>query len=160
MIEIVIGEWSLLVDPQATKDRYRTSDSLPSSCRCRYCRNFVAARERVFPDELLAVLEQLGVDRSREAETQEVAEVGPGWHHYIGHFPFVGEVLEGVDPWKPIPMGERAAIWFNGASVPMTASMRDSFADQPTMLVRFAVTVPWVLSAPPSRKPAGHGGQN
>lgn len=155
MKEIVIAEWSLLVDPEATRARYRTSASLPSSCKCRYCRNFVAARERVYPHELKSVLEQLGVDPTREAETQEVAEVGPGWHHYIGHFPFVGGVLEGVDPWKPIPMGDSAAVWFNDARVPMTPSMRDSFADQPILLVRFAVTVPWVLSSPPSRKGSG-----
>ena len=156
MKEIVIGEWSLLVDREATEASYRTSTSLPSSCKCRYCRNFVAAREQVYPRELETVLSQLGIDPSREAETGEVAEISPGWHHYIGHFPFVGEVLEGVDPWKPLPMGATAALWFNGAPVPMTPAMRASFAGQPVVLVRFAVTVPWLLSTPPSRRgPSG-----
>jgi hypothetical protein len=152
----VIGEWTLLADPGATAARYQSSTSLPATCKCRYCRNFVAARERACPPELLVLMKRLGIDITREAETSVVKTLGGGMHRYVGHFPFVGTLLEALSPSYPLPMGAGAAISFTGSPVPMTSAMRAAFAGQPLVLLRFNLVLPSVLetaSAPTQRDP-------
>ena len=86
-------------DPEATRDAYAKVEGGINSCKCGYCANYRLVRERVYPQEFRAVLEQLGIDYSKEVEldhlTDDESRDGPNYGQSVsGHYAFVGRVLK------------------------------------------------------------------
>ena len=87
------GNWRFECDSEATQVAYsRVSRGGAESCSCNGCRNFVGARNRVFPDAFLELLATLGVGPLKDAEAYHNARLAPGRHDYGGWYHFIGQL--------------------------------------------------------------------
>jgi hypothetical protein len=136
------GQCTYTCNREATVAAYRSIEHGGSeTCRCHGCRNFARVRGRVFPTEFLALLDELGIDARKDAETYQLGQVSPGRHWYGGWFHFVG-VLEATGDFPVVNFGGDFTAWMCRASAPRLSSLEGSSAVQLEFL---AAAVPWVL---------------
>ncbi|MBZ5548545.1 MAG: hypothetical protein LAO22_11425 [Acidobacteriia bacterium] len=143
MKELRLGDQVIRYDREATAVAYSVVPSGDADhCACIYCRNFAALRANVYPPPFRALLDQLGIDPSKEAEVYDAAgpfelKIRPtgGWFYFVGELIETGERLMQtgdfqywVQPSFPRPpacFGERVAA------------------------IEFAAQIPWVLEEGP-----------
>lgn len=91
---IEVGDYHLEVDAQATANCYAVRGAQgPEACDCCYCRNWVAGREILVPEEISNLLSQLGIPKDGEIEVWRV----PGDDHphgYGGWYMLVGRITQ------------------------------------------------------------------
>jgi hypothetical protein len=134
--------WILEVDAAATSAAYAAAGPVgPEACRCRDCRNFIAARDAAYPAELKELATRLGVVPLTETEIWEYGPFDseqPLVRLYGGFFHFVGRILR--DPGT----GD-----FDVHFRPDRSLLPDAFGAQPVVQVGFSFPVPWMLEEPP-----------
>ena len=146
METIAVGSWRITVHREATAKVYRGLQGDPERCGCRECRNFVAAREVVYPKVFQELLEHLGIDYRKESEVYHFCRLQNGSHLYGGCYHCIGTVEatgEGgsrdhicLDPARP---DFRLTVGSCRALAP------DDFGDEELVELTFEVEVPWVL---------------
>ena len=155
MERIGLGRWELEADRDATREAYA---NVPmggaEECPCEPCKNFIAVRERVYPGEVLALFEKLGISFEREVEVYHMARMESGKHFYGGWFHFVGRILSGGDAvkhvaenvWQPDLEGvtEDFSLGFRSRA----ELLRKPFEGKTIVQVEFTANVPWVISSP------------
>jgi len=139
------GEWQFECDPEATILAYSdVEQGGAEGCTCNGCRNFVAARGRVFPKAFLEFLATVGVDPLKDAEAYHVARLAPGCHAYGGWFHFVGQLNVDGD-FGVVDFGDGFTACLCSASAPRLGS----FEGLSVVQLEFqAEAVPWMLSEP------------
>lgn len=96
---IKFQEWTLLCDPEATAQAYAQLDEGGAEeCGCAYCRNFAAVRHTVYPQCVLDLLADLGVDYRKEVEVIHFFRERSDRHYYGWWLHAVGRVLSGPSP--------------------------------------------------------------
>ena len=91
-------EWLFEVDSEQTIQTYETIESgSPERCTCSNCKNFKTNRLNIYPQEIISLLTELGIDYRKEAEIFEIERLKNGLHVYGGWFHFKGKILEGKD---------------------------------------------------------------
>lgn len=94
-------DWKLRADSYHTQIAYQTIQGVTRSCDCRWCSNFVAVREDVYPRDVLALLDDLGVDHTKEADLyQQDRDPSLGKILYRWWFYFIGHIEEGRQAWE------------------------------------------------------------
>ena len=137
-----LGEWEFGVDRVATVGAHsREPLGGADTCTCNGCRNFVAARERVFPAPFLVLLDSLGIDWRKDGEASLYGPTSSGLYLYGGWFHFVG-TLDKTGDFPMVPMGDRFKVWLCRDNAPPLATMKDL----PRVQLEFEAEVPWVLS--------------
>ncbi len=114
-----------------------------AECGCSYCRNFIAQRASVNPQSFLALLDQLGIDPTKEGEVYECGPTQDGRRLYGGWLFFTGQVLE---PGQNHVQQDGMEYWVNGDKrlpVPNGDFGHDLLA------LEFTTSIPWVLSEEP-----------
>lgn len=96
MREHRIAGWTLGCDPDQTRSAYSRSSRGAHDCQCAGCRNFLTVRDDFYPPSLLLMLDQLGIDKHKEAEVYEMGPQGEG-RLYGGWYHFIGRVIENAD---------------------------------------------------------------
>jgi hypothetical protein len=128
----------------------------PEECGCQHCLNFSAIRAQIYPPQVLALFEELGVSPNREVEAYHLARLPSGRHLYGGRFHFVGSILSGADAAKQVaenlwqPDFEEADENFSLGFSSRLSLVRKTSAGLPLVQLEFTATVPWVL---PSTEP-------
>jgi hypothetical protein len=118
--------------------------------------NFAAARTQIYPAQVLALFEKLGISPNREVEVYHMARLSSGRHLYGGWFHFVGSILSGSEAWKQVgenlrqPDLEEVDENFSLGFTSRLGLVREVFAGSPLVQLEFAAKVPWVL---PSTEP-------
>jgi hypothetical protein len=140
-----LGQSKYCVDRDATTLAYsQGGKGGADTCNCSGCRNFRLARAKVFPAEFIALLDQLGIDPSKDGEVYHNGQMAPGRHDYAGWFHFVGELTETGD-FTPITLAEGFTVYLCPASAPRLASLERL----PVVQLEFhVVSVPWLLDEP------------
>jgi hypothetical protein len=138
-------QWLHTVDREATIAAYKRADhGGADTCDCSGCRNFRLARKLVFPDEFVALLDQLGIDPSKDAEVYHNARLSPGCHHYGGWFHFIG-TIDGEGDSSHVRLAGAFESWLCPASAPRLSA----FNGLPLVQLEFiAEAVPWLLAEP------------
>jgi len=128
------------------------SESGPDRCTCRDCKNFLAARERIYNPQVLELFRKLGIDPQREAEVviyplpdRPGYRVGNGWFHVVGR------VLEGPPDRRggtllfvhTEPYDMDLLVTSHAGLIP------DSFDGHPVIQLEWSGPVPWMLDEPP-----------
>ncbi|MHA7100678.1 hypothetical protein [Roseivirga pacifica] len=91
-IQVDYRGWRLYSDKEKTEQAYKEFEhSGAESCACDYCKNFIAQRETLFPEEIKELLREVGVDYKKEIDVSELARLENGLHYYIGWFQFKGD---------------------------------------------------------------------
>jgi hypothetical protein len=151
MEQFSVGRWRLACDPGATRDAYGAiTQAAPEACGCLPCRNFAAARNRVYSATVLDLFERLGIVPVREAEVYHLAPLALGLHLYGGFLHFVGAIESGEDALtssgaislEPVSDGFSLGFTARGSLV------HDAFRGRPLVQLEFTAQVPWVLSEP------------
>lgn len=102
MNELTIGRWRVEADTLATAAAYsQVKAGGADACTCGDCQYYRAHRENIMPGRLREILQSLGIDYRREAETTCV-DLRNGQVLYRGWFHFIGRVLDGADAWKGV----------------------------------------------------------
>jgi hypothetical protein len=99
-------DWEFEVDLELTRLTYQSvSVSGAERCVCNNCKNYVVYRDKVFPDEIKRLFDDLGIDYKKEVEVSSFGTDVNGLHNMGGWFHFKGRVLKGKDYRVPIPGG-------------------------------------------------------
>lgn len=87
-------KWKLMVDREATLAAYQKYTSGAERCNCLLCQNYIANRERVYPNEILMLFHELGIDFRKEftPEDFEVPKIR-GLYTYYTSFQFKGRFI-------------------------------------------------------------------
>ena len=162
VVSVTYRDWIFDVDTAATREAYaRARTGGAEDCGCDPCRNFVAAREAVYPDEILGLFARLGVDPKKEGEAYWCHRTSDGLHHYAGWFHFIGSVISGPpakvllgkDTWQQTLVEIRPGFWIGfdpEANAPRLAPLRSTLAVQ----VEFEAAIPWVCDRPEPDDPS------
>jgi hypothetical protein len=75
------------------------------TCECNDCKNYVTHRDKIFPEEVLELFNQLGIDYKKEVEIISYETLSNGLHHIGGWFHFKGRLLGGKDYRVPFSSG-------------------------------------------------------
>ena len=139
------GQWQFECDPEATQIAYsRVVHGGAETCTCIGCRNFIAARSRVFPPAFLAFLATLGVDPLKDAAAYHNARLAPGRHDYGGWYHFVGKLTVDGD-FEVVDFGNG----FTACLCAATAPRLETLEGLPVVQLEFhSEAVPWMLSEP------------
>ena len=156
MTNVRFRNWLLETDADATREAYARARSGGSEdCSCDHCRNFIAARALVYPDEVRNLFGRLGVDPEKEGEAYWTHRTADGLHHYGGWFHFVGAVIAGPpcrvetakDLWEYqfVEVEPHFSIGFDSkGNAPRLEPLRDANVVQ----IDFTACVPWTCDRP------------
>jgi hypothetical protein len=153
METVNVGRWNLKCDREATRVAYSSVLlGSPETCGCEDCLNLVAARNQAYPPEALAIFEQLGIDRTKEAETWRRYRDKSGLHHYGGFFHFVGSIESGKDAIEIVnEVGtfdlEKTRNYFEYGFTSNVHLLPESFAGKEVVQLEFQTRVSWVIEA-------------
>ncbi len=149
------ARWELECDPEATRAAYaKRPIGAPEECGCQGCRNFAAARHKVYPPEIIILFERLGVTPAREAE---ICHYGPGpseLHTYGGWFHMIGRIIGGSKPGQGSPGSgltfdfEQVNEHFSLGFSEELALVPEAFNGRALTQIEFMAQVPWVLDEP------------
>jgi hypothetical protein len=99
-------DWTFEVNKGLTEQTYRNiSGSGAETCRCSNCKNYIAYRDRVFPEEIIDLFYNLGINYKKEVEIITYETLPNQNLHIGGWFHFKGQVLAGKDYRVPLPFG-------------------------------------------------------
>lgn len=152
MTTVKFREWVFEVDQQLTKQAYqKVLNSGADTCVCNDCKNYVAYRDSVFPDEIKHLFDDLGIDYKKEVEITTWEKLPDGLHHIGGWFHFKGKVLKGKDYRVPLANGNGFTFdltklndnFFIGFSSGSDLAIFDDKSD--LIQVEFDTNIPWVI---------------
>lgn len=140
MTQLAYRDWLFECDPGSTRTAYQQiAHGGAEECGCTGCQNFLAQRDDVFPEEVLKLFAELGVDCRRDAEIYLQAKLESGSHLYGGWFHFIGKIEK--QPLGPAQISEGFTIDF----LPARHLAAPSFADQPLVQVEITAALPWIV---------------
>lgn len=91
-------DWVFAVEKKVTAETYaEILSSGADTCPCNNCKNYTVFRDKVFPEEVLILFKELGVDFRKEVEIVDWETLSNGLHNISGWFHFKGEILGGKD---------------------------------------------------------------
>ena len=147
MTEIRIGDQTIRFDHGATVASYeKIQQGEAESCGCKSCRNFLGQRATVFPPDFIALLQELGIDPTKEAEVYDAScrPLEDGCHLYGGWYGLVGEIVTSGERNCVVPGPPHFEYFFTTAGHPQAA-----FNDRPRIFLEFTAHVKWLLAEPP-----------
>lgn len=144
-------DWTFEVDKLLTEQTYKSIvGSGADTCGCNDCKNYVAYRDKVFPEEVINLFNDIGIDYRKEVEIISWETLLNRLHHIGGWFHFKGRVLTGKDYRVPLPLGghtfDLTPITDN-FSIGFAEGSDLTFFDDETGLVQveFDTNIPWVI---------------
>ncbi len=140
MTKIDYRDWTFDCDVESTRRAYESIlAGGVETCSCSGCRNFLAQRQLVFPEEVINLFGQLGINYKRDAEIYHTARIESGLHLYGGWFHFIGNILKQPD--VPAKLNGHFTVDF----IVSRSLAAESFGNQPLVQVEITAEVPWIL---------------
>jgi hypothetical protein len=149
--KLIYRDWEFEVDRDLTRGTYeKVTVSGADSCICNDCKNYVAYRDKVFPNEIRTLFCELGIDYKKEVEITSFETLPNGLHHIGGWFHFKGRVLSGKDYRVPLPSGgytgDLTTVRENFSIGFTQGNDLTFFTDKNGLVqVEFMTFIPWVI---------------
>lgn len=153
MTQIDVFPWRIYYDKNATQKAYdRINQGDAERCGCGHCLNYIEVRERAYPEKVIELFQELGIDYKKESEVFHTHRTSHGLHNYGGWLPFVGSV-ECVDSTQIsedkrlthfVPV-DQVFSWSFSNNV--GTELHKVFNGLQLAIVDFGVEVPWVIKA-------------
>ena len=138
-----LGNIELEIDVEATRQAYAKVElSGPDDCTCPHCQNWVAQRDKIFPQEIIELLVRMGIKPGCESQVS-VIDNSDGRLDYWGSYPFVGNIIKGNKQTFEYP--DLSLFAWEGFAHPF-----DQFPTGRTQELNFRVKLDWVLEDPAS----------
>jgi hypothetical protein len=144
--------WLIEFDREATIDVYKNIEKGDAErCRCCYCRNFIVARDVVYPPDFITFLQDVGIDYKKEGEVFQCYKIRPGLHLYGGWFHFVGKV-HNVSTAEENDVIDFQDGEFHCSVTPVSGPLHENFneywKERLVAEANFRASVPWLISDP------------
>ena len=123
-------------------------------CGCSYCRNFIAQRASIYPASFLALLDQLGIDPTKEGEVYECGPSENGTRLYGGWFFLTGQMIEKGEGQA---QQDGVCYWIDGGR---TLPSPNGEFGLDLLALNFTIRVPWILAEDPEPATNMNGVQN
>ena len=79
------GDWTFEVNRDLTERMYlRLPSSGADTCLCNDCKNYTTFRNNVFPEQILNLFNDVGIDYKKEVEIPPYETLSNGLHHIWG----------------------------------------------------------------------------
>lgn len=141
-----IQPWHIQYDYESTVNAYKQVErGDPECCGCIYCRNFIKARNRLYPKQFRGFLTSVGIDYMKEAEVYQISRISPGRYLYGGCFYFVGILQLRGNQGGDMKQCRSSREVFEWTLVGTRGLAHEAFRDQPLVEVNFKAKVPWIL---------------
>jgi hypothetical protein len=131
--------WVLETEKTQTETLYKNvSLSGAESCRCGTCKDFIALREKIYPDEIRDLFKKLGIDINKEVEVCDYGDDETGYI-FSWWFHFIGEIIEGNDCDIPLQLGGYTMDLFqinDGFSIGFTRNISLTFFEDKQNLIQ------------------------
>jgi len=144
-------DWTFEVDKDLTKQTYENlSGSFTDTCICNDCKNYIAYRDLVFPEIVIDLFKDLGIDHRKEVEITPYETLPNGLHHIGGWFHFKGRVVTGKDYRVPSPDGghsfDLTKVHDNFSIGFAPGNDLTYFKDKTNLVqIEFDTNIPWVI---------------
>ncbi len=138
---VVFGPWTIQADAAATRHCYEQTEEVPAEgCGCDPCRNFALVREQAYPQEVVTLFDELGIDWQKPFELSHYCRMPSGLHLYGGWHYFCGSIERGPEPEKSNPHRLTPAF-----EIKLTRpdAPRRPFSKFPCVQVDFYAELPW-----------------
>ena len=151
MAKVKYRDWEFEVDRDLTRETYKSVlVSGAEDCFCNDCKNYISYREKIFPDEIRQLFDELGIDYKKEVEITLFETLPNGLHHIAGLFHFKGRILTGKECRVPVQSGgyrlDLTAIANNFSIGFCKDSDLTYFSDKAGLVqVEFMTFIPWVI---------------
>jgi hypothetical protein len=149
-VTVTFRDWQFEVDRELTAATYdKVSKSGAESCGCNDCKNYITYRDKVFPDDIKALFNDLGIDYRKEVEATHYSVLDNGLHNTGGWFHFKGRIVRGKD--YRIPTGNGFSIDLTKTSDNFSIGFAEGndltyFTDKNGLVqVEFMTNIPWVI---------------
>ena len=145
MTELRVGDRVILFDQELTRRTYSAIERGGADiCTCSYCRNYAAQRMVAYPEAFLGLLEQLGIDPTKEDEVYET-HFENGLTHYGGWFFLSGKLrIVGEHLWKDT----QSHFQFHFTDAKQRPSPPKDFGDH-VIAIDFLTKIPWIIEGEP-----------
>ena len=144
--------YELEIDRDRTHAYFQTAPE-DLGCDCAGCRNFTAAVKR-FPQEVLELFDQFGVDPAKPAECYAICAKGRQAVLYGGFYHICGRILRGKEPW--VAVGENVRHLDERYSIELPGNFSVFFTEEihlpepgfpaPMIQMEFTGEAAWVLN--------------
>jgi hypothetical protein len=147
---IKFRDWEFEVDKDLTEKTYlKTPKSGSDTCDCLDCKNYIEYREKVFPEDVIQLFDDLGVDYKKEVEVTHW-DISNGICLIAGWFHFKGSVLSGKNCYIPSESGGfhiSLTELSNNFSIGFGEGNALTFFENTSGLVQieFQTSIPWVI---------------
>ena len=140
-------EWEFEIDRNLTQQTYENVlVSGADSCVCNDCKNYTAYRDKVFPDEIRRLFDDLGIDYKKEVEIISFETLPNGLHHIGGWFHFKGRILTGKDCRVDGYTLDFTAVTDNFSIAFHNGTDLTYFIDKKDLVqVEFTTFIPWII---------------
>jgi hypothetical protein len=139
MDEVTLNGKTVRFDRASTVSAYKTLDHGDASrCSCGDCKNFAQFRNQIYSQELLVLLERIGIDPFKEWEAYSFGDAVEGRIPYGGWFVFVGE-------WSPVTTLRETLI---SGLQPVSFFFTDSFPNASQKFGPKALAVEFLVEVP------------
>jgi hypothetical protein len=92
--------WTFESDVEATSSVYSSiKEGEAQACSCDSCMHFLKFRDSLFPQNVLALFNKLGIDYTKEIDLIDQGIVSPGKIWYETWFDFKGFIVSGPSGW-------------------------------------------------------------
>ena len=145
MIQIKYKNWIFEADPMTTKDIYeRVKCGGAEECGCSDCKNYQKQRDVAFSEEIIELLERLGIDYRKEAEVCHLCRKEDGYHQYNGWFHFIGRIKKADNK---VQESKYSTITedFNMLFTKKRDLANKEFNDYPLVQLEYATSLPWII---------------
>lgn len=143
MEQIHLGDQIIGYDSVRTITAYAAmKNGSAERCGCAYCRNFVAQRGTVYPEEFRLLLDRLGINPDKEGEVYE-GSAEDSLMVYGGWFYLAGELIEAGE--RMTDAGPGFQYFFRRSHRPTTLA---DFGDE-VLALEFSTRLPWAIPDEP-----------
>lgn len=144
--KVKIGKWLLEINHDKTKQYYEKGIEV---CDCLYCVNYMEQMNNV-DSEFNSLFQNLGINPTMPAQLAEFPAEEEGKHHYIGHYHFVGRIIEGEISTASNSREDNSSP-LNNFNLSITEELEFVPNDFPTPILQldFSVDLPWKLKEKP-----------
>ena len=155
MHKVKFRDWEFEVDSELTRKTYaKVIGGFSEGCDCKYCLNYHPQKDKIFPEEIKILFENLGIDCHKESEcvnyfdTSEFSNTDKNKDGvYGGWFHFAGKILWGkecVDESSNTCNLTRITDNFS-IGIKKDKALNFFENDVPLVQVEFEAKIPWII---------------
>ncbi len=150
MHKVKFRDWEFEVDSELTRKTYAKEISgFSEGCACKFCENYRRQKDSIFPEEIITLFDNLGIDYRKESEVYQTHKLENGLQNYGGWFHFAGAFISGKECKSEGSNTFEMTLINENFSVSFSKDKSLSFFEKniPLVQVEFEANIPWIIES-------------